>query len=118
MGGEPNGRAWQKVSETGPTECHWCRLPFMPERPPTEDHIVPISSGGTRADGMVLSCQACNSARGNTDFAEYTEAVVIEHERAAAERREYRRPRYRLISGEWVLAAMTKRELREARALA
>lgn len=113
--GVPHGRAWALVDALSDGLCHWCRLPFTEGRPPTEDHVIPISAGGTRRDGVVLACQACNSARASTPFAEYTAAVEVERALAELEGREYRRPRYRKIGGEMVLSAMTRREVREAR---
>lgn len=108
---------WKVCRENGWTHCFWCRLPFAEGRPPTADHMIPKSAGGTRADGLVYACQTCNSARGNINFGRYVEASDAEHETAAREGREYRRPKYRLVGTEYVLTTMTRREIREAREL-
>ena len=31
----------------------------------TGDHVVPVSRGGTTADGIIVACRSCNSSRGN-----------------------------------------------------
>lgn len=109
-------RIWSMVRQRGYERCFWCRLLFHAERPPTRDHIVPINHGGTLSEGLVFSCQTCNSARGNVAFDIYLAAVDAERERAKLERREYRRPKWRKVGNEWVLTAMTRAELRATRA--
>lgn len=113
-----NAQAWKKIRALGYECCFWCRQPFLPERPPTEDHMRPVSKGGKRAHGIVFACQTCNSARGDIGFEEYALAVKREHAKAAEERREYRRPRYRKVGKRWMLTAMTNAEIREARSCA
>lgn len=116
--GGTHRRAWKAIRQNGFSQCFWCRSPFTSERPPTEDHVLPISKGGNRGDGVVFTCQSCNSARGDTDFAEYQRAVEVERELATVERREFRRPKYRKIGDRWSLTAMTRREVIAARAAA
>lgn len=110
-----NRYAWVTIQARGFTRCYWCREPFTEQRPPTEDHVRPVSQGGRRCHGIVFSCQSCNSARGDTDFATYLRAVEYERAVASRERRSYQRPRYRKISGEWVLGTLSRRQLKELR---
>ena len=45
--------------------CHWCKQPFTSKRPPTHDHVIPISRGG--ANSLANSCCAhhsCNARKG------------------------------------------------------
>ena len=48
------------------TRCAYCQCLFMEENPPTIDHIVPLSRGGTHTiDNVVLACKSCNSRKSN-----------------------------------------------------
>lgn len=109
--GDSHSRPWAAAAAAGASRCFWCRMPFTRARPPTFDHVVPVSAGGTRDDGLVFSCQTCNGARGNIPFDEYVAAVEAERERAALDGREYRRPKRRLVGGGWVVTTMSRREI-------
>lgn len=111
----PNHRPWRAAREANAHFCFWCHEQFNENRPPTFDHAIPISDGGTRNDGLVFSCQKCNGARGSIPFEEYLVACVQEREAALAEDRKYRRPRLVQFGNDWLLTSRTKRELREQR---
>jgi 5-methylcytosine-specific restriction endonuclease McrA len=44
--------------------CHWCRRPFTSARPPTHDHVVPLSKGGANSlENSVCACSECNNRK-------------------------------------------------------
>lgn len=46
--------------------CHYCNDPLR-YIDATFDHVVPLSKGGTNAQhNLVLACQSCNKAKGDT----------------------------------------------------
>lgn len=104
---------WAEARATGKDRCFWCRGLFTAERPPTFDHVRPVSRGGRRQHGIVLACQTCNSARSDSPFDEYLAAVEAEREACLAERREYRRPKVRHRDGVSFISTLTRREWRE-----
>lgn len=110
-------RAWKQAHREDITRCFWCDGRFVnPDNPPTFDHVQPKSLGGTLLHGTVLSCQSCNSARGNIPFDEYLEAVEAERVLAKLEKRSFRRPKQRLVCGQWVVTTLTKRMIQEIEA--
>lgn len=74
--GTPNRKAWFYWDLMGEPNCYWCKEEFTHSRPPTRDHITPVSKRGTAYDGFVLAHGKCNSVRGNTEFQDYEEFVV------------------------------------------
>jgi hypothetical protein len=60
-------REWEKEKEL-PKECVFCRATDNL----TTDHLIPKNRGGDdSADNLVLSCTACNSARGDKGVFEW-----------------------------------------------
>jgi 5-methylcytosine-specific restriction endonuclease McrA len=47
------------------TFCHYCGGAFTKADPMTAGHVVPVSRGGTVADGLFPAHRSCNSAAGN-----------------------------------------------------
>lgn len=46
--------------------CKYCGVAFSEKTPPTIDHVIPLSKGGTHTkDNIVLACKSCNSKKGN-----------------------------------------------------
>jgi|SRR6185312_8835941 len=66
--GRKSAEAWKRAYRLGQTRCHYCDALFTDEKPPTFDHIVPRSEGGTRLDGVVLACGKCNGSRGSLPY--------------------------------------------------
>ncbi len=93
--GIPYTRSRLTAERDGATHCCYCRKEFTADRPPTLDHIVPLSEGGSLKRGYVISCQSCNACRGKAPFDVYRRACETEWAEAKTERREYRRPKYR-----------------------
>lgn len=110
--GRPHGRAWM-LAETQP-ECCYCGQRFTEQNPPTQDHVIPISQGGTLGDGWVLACHLCNNARGAAPFEEYMDEVEYERIRCLHERREFRRPKWNSQFG--MIETRTRAERKTARA--
>jgi hypothetical protein len=80
--------------------CHYCHGAYTDANPPTIDHVVPKSHGGTLNDGWVLACSRCNANRANALYEDYLAACVAEHAAAERERRPYKRPKaYNAPSG-------------------
>lgn len=73
--------------------CPWCRESYTIDNPPTWDHIIPVSQGGTKEDGRIIVCSYCNNGRASAPFEEYCQAVYVEWLAAQRERRAYKRPR-------------------------
>jgi 5-methylcytosine-specific restriction endonuclease McrA len=97
-------------------ECHYCGFDFHAGNPPTFDHIVPVSHGGTMGDGWVLACTLCNQARANYPYDEYLTASIVEMSAALAEHRSYRRPKcITNEDGTQYLTTATKAERRAAK---
>lgn len=64
---EVKRRKWRAARRNGRPCCHWCQAPFGSFEETTADHVVPLSKGGSNGDdNIVLACDACNQARGNT----------------------------------------------------
>ncbi len=93
--GVPYTRSRLAADQEGATHCYYCREAWTDMRPPTLDHVVPLSQGGKIKNGYVISCQTCNSCRGPAPFDLYRRASETEWVNAKRERRQYRRPKYR-----------------------
>lgn len=111
--GRPNARAWREA-ETQP-ECCYCEERFTEQNPPTLDHIIPISQGGTLRDGWVLACSLCNNARSCADYESYVEAVELARLMALHEGCGFRRPKtIQAGDGSWSISLASARERKEA----
>jgi 5-methylcytosine-specific restriction endonuclease McrA len=52
---------WMAITARYAERCYWCRE----RRPLTQDHLVPLSRGGTHdAFNVVPACRSCNSSKG------------------------------------------------------
>lgn len=94
--------------------CPFCHQGYSTTNPPTRDHIVPRSKGGTGASSNLLTvCQLCNRARGDAPWDEYVLAVIAAWADALERGGRYRRPKlYYLPSGGYMISHMTKAERR------
>lgn len=117
-------RPWLWANEEGQEDCCYCRVKFSEANPPTFDHVIPKSKGGTLLDGRVICCQLCNSSRGPAPHDQYMKAVEQEWLDCIKENRQYRRPKYRAIRGNstvvgvnHVLTTLSRREWREEQRL-
>lgn len=55
---------WEKILETQGNKCAICGKRFCKSRPPTQDHIVPVSQGGGLTfENVQALCKSCNSAK-------------------------------------------------------
>lgn len=49
--------------------CIYCHAPFTEKCPPSRDHLLSVSSGGSDwALNIVMACKRCNASRGNIPF--------------------------------------------------
>ena len=59
---------WVEVVEKQGDKCVICKNKFSNELPPTIDHIVPLSKGGSNDISNIQAlCGRCNSSKGNSD---------------------------------------------------
>jgi len=59
-------RDWMAILEAHHYRCHYCKMPFTAETPPTLDHVIPVSKGGLHVtENIVPACQSCNSKKSN-----------------------------------------------------
>ena len=57
---------WQKTITRQKNRCYHCTKKFTQNRPPTIDHIIPLSKGGEHGPlNIVASCRPCNSSKHN-----------------------------------------------------
>lgn len=55
---------WTRILESQNNKCNICHKRFTKKRPPTQDHIVPISKGGSLQSGNIQAlCSSCNSSK-------------------------------------------------------
>jgi len=55
---------WEKILETQGNKCAICGKRFCKSRPPTKDHIVPLSKGGGLTfENVQALCHSCNSSK-------------------------------------------------------
>lgn len=59
------------------SRCHWCRVRLY-SHTATIDHLVPSSKGGSdEPDNLVLACERCNKARGNSGVTDREEVARL-----------------------------------------
>lgn len=57
---------WNKIIQHQNNKCLMCGKQFTKERPPTKDHIVPVSKGGGLTfENVQALCKSCNSTKKN-----------------------------------------------------
>jgi 5-methylcytosine-specific restriction endonuclease McrA len=57
---------WQRTLKAQHNRCFYCNKVFTVKRPPTIDHVIPLSKGGTHSpENIVAACRPCNSAKWN-----------------------------------------------------
>lgn len=62
--------------------CIYCNAAFTHEHLPSEDHLLPVSEGGSdSAHNIVLACRGCNSSRGNIPFRTYCKLLSLAQNR-------------------------------------
>ncbi len=55
---------WKKILETQGNKCAICGKRFCKSRPPTKDHIIPLSKGGGLTfENVQALCRSCNSSK-------------------------------------------------------
>ena len=55
---------WEKILDTQGNKCAICGKRFCKSRPPTKDHIVPLSKGGGLTfENVQALCHSCNSSK-------------------------------------------------------
>lgn len=64
-----NRKAWAMARQRGALSCFYCGIGFTHDDPPTIDHIIPRSEGGTRTpENTVMACKRCNMRKGKKPF--------------------------------------------------
>lgn len=112
-------KPWAEAKAAGQTKCFYCFGRFTHKNPPTFDHIIPKSKGGTFLQGKVIACALCNGARGEAEFNSYMRAVEWEWRQCKLEHRPYRRPKRRNcpVTADtplgYLVTSMSKRQWRE-----
>lgn len=57
---------WNRLLVEFGGACAWCRAPFSRTRRPEQDHVIPVSKGGSHTVGNVVpACRSCNARGGN-----------------------------------------------------
>lgn len=63
---------WQEVLQTFNFHCAYCLKPFSSELPSTQDHMQPLSKGGSHTiANIVPACLSCNSRKRTLTLAEW-----------------------------------------------
>jgi 5-methylcytosine-specific restriction endonuclease McrA len=69
---------WEKILESQGNKCAICGNRFCKSRPPTKDHIVPLSKGGGFTfENVQALCRSCNSSK-NARL-DHTKIITWEH---------------------------------------
>jgi hypothetical protein len=65
-GGKHGRREIREILALQQGRCIYCDAAFSDKNVPSEDHLLPVSEGGSdSAHNIVLACRGCNSSRGN-----------------------------------------------------
>mgnify|MGYP002813225513 FL=1 len=58
--------------------CTYCHTKISRRVPPTIDHIVPLSRGGTNdLQNLTIACRSCNARKGTKSFSEFQKEVIL-----------------------------------------
>ena len=69
---------WEKILETQGNKCAICGKRFCKSRPPTKDHIVPLSKGGGLTfENVQALCVSCNASKQNK--LDHTKIITWSH---------------------------------------
>lgn len=69
---------WKKILESQGNKCAICGKRFCKSRPPTKDHIVPLSKGGGFTfENVQALCRSCNSSK--CAALDHTKIITWEH---------------------------------------
>jgi 5-methylcytosine-specific restriction endonuclease McrA len=65
---------WEKILSNQGNKCAICGKRFCKSRPPTKDHIIPVSKGGGLTfENVQALCKSCNCSKGNKiDYSKVT----------------------------------------------
>lgn len=68
-GGKHNKDEIRAILALQSNRCIYCNVSFTNNRPPSKDHLLPVSCGGSDwAINIVMACKRCNASRGNIPF--------------------------------------------------
>lgn len=62
-------RVRKEIRKRDGCNCFYCNYPFSDEFPPTIEHLLPASAGGSdHVSNLVLACDTCNKIVGAWDL--------------------------------------------------
>ena len=77
-GGSHTQEEWNKIVELQDRRCAYCRARFSKKTPPTKDHILALSRGGTDdACNLQATCLSCNSRKHARDAIDFSQSLGL-----------------------------------------